>query len=197
MRHRSSDPPDNARDEDGESGVGARLRALHARRLLGGKPRWSVQAWIISTVAAVVVLVAAFALVAVHYNDTVLNSNVCPSRTFVNGQLGTTLDEVSGIEFSDFHSCSYRQGADARALSIDVAGPGQPSTSLGDDPCRTRHPFTLAGHEACSMAGTPGTTPGRPSLFVETSRGNWQFSTDLPSVSMTQLEALGKAVLNP
>jgi hypothetical protein len=153
-----------------------------------------MKAWIISSLAAVVVVVAAFALVAVHYNDTVLNSNVCPSRTFVNGRLGTTLDEVSGIEFSDFHSCRYSQGTDARAVSIDVAGPGQPSTSVGD-PCRKRRPFTLAGHEACSMAGTSGTTPGRPSLIIESDSGNWQFTTDLASVSMPQLEALGQALL--
>lgn len=194
MRDRFSDRPDDALDDVGRSGVGARLAALHARRLLGGKRRWSMKAWIISSLAAVVVVVAAFALVAVHYNDTVLNSNVCPSRTFVNGRLGTTLDEVSGIEFSDFHSCRYSQGTDARAVSIDVAGPGQPSTSVGD-PCRKRHPFTLAGHEACSMAGTSGTTPGRPSLIIESDSGNWQFTTDLASVSMPQLEALGKALL--
>jgi hypothetical protein len=172
------------------------LAALHARRLLGGKRRWSTKVWLISTAVAVVVLVAAFALVAVHYNDTVLNPNVCPSLSSVNALLGTTLDKVSGIQFSDLHSCSYTQGTDTAALGIDVAGPNQPSVAVGHDPCRKEQHLTVVGHKACSVAGTPGTTPGRPSLLIETSNGNWQFTTNLATVSMTQLETLARALLN-
>jgi hypothetical protein len=186
--------PDDA-DDDHRKRVADRLAAVHARSLFGNKRRWSPRVWALWSAASVVALAVAFILVAVHYDNTVLNSTVCPARTVVNGVLGTTLGTVSGIEFSDFHSCSYTQGADARAVGIDVAVPGGPSALKGEETCRTRHPFTLAGHEACSMAGTPGTTRGRPSLLVESARGNWQFTTDLPSVSMAKLEALARALV--
>jgi len=169
---------------------------LHARPVFGVGRRGSTKVWILGTAGTAVVLAVAFALLSVHYDDTVLSPVACPASATVNAVLGTTLGKVSGIQFSDFHSCSYAQGTDTSALGIDVAAPNKLSGAFGPDPCRKRQHLTVAGHSACSVAGTPGTTPGRPSLFIGTSQGDWQFTTNLASVSITQLEALAKALLS-
>ena len=85
-------------------------------------------------VAGLVVIgaVAVFAVAAMHYNDTVLDANVCPQVAAVNAVLRTTLDTVSGVQFSDLHSCQYAEGADPRALWIDAAVP----TGRGRAPAR-------------------------------------------------------------
>ena len=87
-----------------------------------GPRRWSRKVWAI--VGLVVVgVVAVFAVVAVRYNDTVLDANACPQPTAVNAVLRTTLDTVSGVQLSDLHSCQYAEGADPQALWIDAAVP--------------------------------------------------------------------------
>jgi hypothetical protein len=148
-------------------------------------------------VVAVVVLGGVFAVVARHYNDSVLSADVCPSTATVNARLGTTLDKVSGIQLSDLHACSYAQGTDTKALSIDVADSKQPALLIAGDLCGRKRTFTVRAHQACELSGTPGTTPGRPSLFVATNEGDWQFTTNLSSVSMSQLEALATVLLAP
>ncbi len=178
------------------TGVAARFVALHARPVFGTGRRGSMKVWILVSAGIAVVLAVAFALVSVHYDDTVLSPVACPAPASVNAPLGTILGKVSGLQFSDFHSCSYAQGTDTSALEIDVAIPNNPSGAFGPDRCRSRRHLTVAGDTACSMAGTPGTTRGRPSLLIETRQGDWQFTTNLASVSMTQLETLAKALLN-
>ena len=194
---RPDDPGEGDRDPDWPR-VSARLAALHGRSGLVRKRRWNSKVWIVSTVLAVVVLAGAFAVVAVHYNRTVLNVSTCPSLTSVNARLGTTLDMVSGISLSDLRTCSYAQGPDTKALSIDVADSNRPAAT-GGDLCTKykKRTLTVRGHKACSLSGTPGTTPGRPSLFVAANNGDWQFTTNLSSVSMVQLEALAAVLLAP
>ncbi|HEY5024568.1 MAG TPA: hypothetical protein VII76_06300 [Acidimicrobiales bacterium] len=187
--------PDDASGNAERHGVGARLAGLHARTFLVGKRRWSVKVWVVSTLVTVVLLGAAFAGTALHYRDTVLSASACPSPARVNALLGTTLDTVSGITFSDLHSCSYGDGADTRAVGIDVALPSHVVRPTGDDACHKSPILRVRGHRAYSVAGTPGTTPGRPSLYVETSTGNWQFTTNLPSLTLARLEALATSLL--
>lgn len=187
--------PEGAGGDPERHGVGARLAGLHARTFLIGKRRWSPKVWVVTILVTVVLLGGAFAATAVHYRDTVLSASSCPSPARVNAPLGTRLDTVSGITFSDLHSCSYGDGADARAVGIDIALPSHVSLPIGDDACHKRRTLRVRGHRACSVAGTPGTTPGRPSLYVETSTGNWQFTTNLPSLSLARLEALATSLL--
>jgi hypothetical protein len=101
------------------------------------------------------------------------------------------LDSVSSIQFSDLHSCHYRQGADTGALWIDAAESTPRSSSLGDR-CRGEPPLEVAGHPACSVRDT---TTGRPSLYIDTRRAEWQFTTNLASVSMPRLEDLATTLL--
>ncbi len=189
--------PDTGEDAGGSPrpGVGARLAALHGRPLLGANRRWSTRVSILTMAGIAVVLAVAFALVSVHYDDTVLSRGACPAPATVNARLGTTLDSVSGIQLSDLFSCHYGQGTDTSAVGIDVAAPNKPAAALGLDSCGRRQHFTVAGHTACSMAGTSGTTPGRPSLLIETSQGDWQLTTNLASVSMTRLESLAGSLV--
>ncbi len=159
-----------------------------------GPRLWSRKVW---AVAGLVVIgaVAVFAVAAMHYNDTVLDANVCPQVAAVNAVLRTTLDTVSGVQFSDLHSCQYAEGADPRALWIDAAVPTGRASSAGA-PCRHRLPLTVAGDPACSVAGSRDTTAGRPSLYVETRHADWQFTTNLTSVSMARLETLARTLLD-
>ncbi len=194
-RSRLPDAPEDLRRDDDWPGVSARLAALHGRRPPLQRQHWSPKVWITSIVMAVVVLGAVFAVVARHYDDSVLTANVCPSTATVNARLGTTVDKVTGIQLSDFHTCSYAQGTDSKALSIDVAHAKQSARSVAGHLCARRPTFTVRGHTACSLSGTSGTTPGRPSLLVATNDADWQFTTNLSSVSLAQLEVLATALL--
>ena len=173
--------------------VSERLAALHGRPLRTRK-HWAFTRGII---AALVLMAAIFVFEAVRYNHNVLDTKDCPTTTSVNALLGTTLGTVSGLQLSDLHSCTYSAGTDTRALSIDAAVPNPVENRAGGDPCRHKQPLTVAGHEACSMSGTRGTTPGRPSLLVMTSKFDWQLTTNLASVSMTKLQSLARELVDP
>ena len=150
--------------------------------------------WVIATL---VLMATFFVFEAVRYNHNVLDAKGCPTTASVNALLGTTLDTVSGLQLSDLHSCTYSAGPDTRALSIDAAVPNPAHHRADGDQCRHQQPLTVAGHEACSMSGTPGTTPGRPSLLVMTSTFDWQLTTNLASVSMVKLQSLARELVNP
>jgi hypothetical protein len=170
--------------------VAGRLAALHPNPLRRGR-RWSTRVPVGWSVAVVIGVAACFAAVSLHYNDTVLDAKACPSTVTVNAPLGTTLDSVSSVQFPDLHSCHYRQGADTGALWIDAAvgsAPGSPSLS---DRCRGGPSLQVAGYPACSVRDTAG----RASLYIETRRAQWQFTTNLASVAMPRLETLAATLL--
>jgi hypothetical protein len=158
-----------------------------------GRPRTKV--WWVSVLTVPAFLAAMFVLESIHYNDTVLSSDACPQPQAMNAALGTKLDTVSALQLLGLHSCHYGQGADLKALWIDVAD-AKPGGRTNDDPCHDKTRLNVAGHVACSVSGTRATTRGRPSLYVETSKGDWQLTTNLPTVSMSQLEALAKTLIN-
>jgi hypothetical protein len=146
--------------------------------------------------AVLAILAATFVLESVHYNETVLNSHACPQPKAMNAVLGTDLDTVSALQLADLHSCHYGQGADSKALWIDVADPGPGGSLTHDDPCQDKTELKVAGYLGCWVSGTRDTTRGRPSLYVETRKGDWQLTTNLATVSMTQLEVLAKTMIN-
>ena len=156
----------------------------------------SLTQWVVATLAVAAVLATFFVVEAVRYNHDVLDAKVCPTPTRVNGLLGTKLNNVSGVQLSDLRTCRYSTGTDTDALSIDAAM-RNPVQDLTGDQCGNRPRFKVAGHEACSMSGTRGTAPGRPSLLVVTSKFDWQLTTNLASVSMAKLQSLAGALLDP
>jgi hypothetical protein len=183
---------DDAADPNWPS-VSEKLAALHGRPLRTRK-RWAFTRWVIATL---VLMAAFFVFEALRYSHNVLDAKDCPTIASVNALLGTTLDTVSGLQLSDLHSCTYSVGTDTRALSIDAAVPSPAQNRADGDPCRHQVPLTVAGHEACSMSGTRGTTPGRPSLLVMTSKFDWQLTTNLASVSMAELQSLARELVDP
>ncbi len=156
----------------------------------------SLTQWFVGTLAVAAVLATFFVVEAIRYNHDVLDAKVCPTPTRVNTLLGTKLDNVSAVQLSDLRTCRYSTGTDTDALSIDSAV-RDPVQGLAGDQCGNRPRFTVAGHQACSMSGTRGTAPGRPSLMVVTTKFDWQLTTNLASVSMVKLQSLAGALLDP
>lgn len=171
-----------------------KLAALYGRpRRM--RRRLSLTQWVIGTLAVAAVLAAFFAVEVVRYNHDVLDSKVCPTTTRVSATVGTKFDAVAGVRLSDLQTCRYSIGTDTDALSVDATVRGQLEDLAGDQ-CGDKPRFTVARHEACSMSGTSGTTPGRPSLMVRTSSVDWQLTTNLPSVSMATLRRLAATLLD-
>jgi len=194
VKHSQRDHDDLDADDPPRHGIAARLADMHSRRLRLTPSHWSTKKTVMACVGVVVGLAAAFAVVSLHYNDTVLGTKVCPSLAEVSTLIGADLGEVSGIQVQDLHSCHYSQGSDPKALWIDAVVPPESRNPSADDPCHNRRRFTVAGHRACSVAGSRATTPGRPSLYIETRHVDLQLTTDLASVSMARLERLGEAL---
>ena len=193
LRAPSGPDRNDGETDPGWTSVSEKLAALHGRPGQTRKRRSFTQ-WIIGAFALAIVLATFFVVEAVRYNHEVLDAKVCPTPAKVNGLLGTNLKSVSGVQLTDLQTCRYSAGTDTDALSIDTALRGQLEDLAGDQ-CGDKPRFTVAGHEACSMSGTRGTTPGRPSLMVRTSKSDWQLTTNLASVSMAKLQSLAGQLL--
>jgi hypothetical protein len=160
---------------------------------LPGRQRPRSRSWttfgltILVTVIAIALLVVALT----HKQSQLPQAKDCPSSTTVNRSLDTDVVAPSAVSESDLLGCFYPEGSQSQAVSVSFA-----LYTPFDNPCRKGHSFDVSGDEACSVSAPSGVPPGGPSLVVETTRIQDQFSTALRGVGLNRLEALAVAVLS-
>jgi len=159
------------------------------RRQRSLKRPWYVTALgVLSAMATIVVLV----LVVEHREAQLPQSHDCPPTAIVNRALGTRVGPASAVSENDLLGCFYAQGSDGQAVSVSFAIAGERDR----DPCRDRPQMTVSGHRACDVSGTRGTSRSGRSLLVEVNLLQYQFSSDLRAVTVSQLENLASRTLD-
>jgi hypothetical protein len=177
------------------------IAALHARPLRQTSRRGRIVGVTLAVVLVLGGLVAGVSLANRHYDATVRNPAFCPTVPAVNDLLGTGLASVSVVHEGDLLSCSYGLGSSSRqALSLDI---DQPNSGIGvgnavfgtDNPCHGKPPVAVAGFPGCDMTGSVRSSGGRRSVLVKDGQFDFQFTSYVATVSMTELVTLARAIL--